>query len=247
MIECHDTGAVREIRIARAPVNALDLELVATLLHAVTNAPNEGARALVLSGQPGLFSGGLDVRALLGLDRPGMREFFTRFWRLQAALARSPIPVVAAITGHAPAGGTVLAIYCDYRILAEGPFRIGLNEVEVGLSPGATIQRVFERLLGEHRSTELLVRGALVDPDRALAIGLVDELRPPDQVIPRALEYAQHLCGLPPVALARTRDAARAPIARLFESGEGAWVEEALSVWYTDETQRRLSQLFAKR
>lgn len=247
MIEVHDNGAVREIRLARAPVNALDLDLVATVTRALTSAPSEGARAIVLSGQPGLFSAGLDVRALLKLDRAEISEFFTRFWRLQAALARSPVPVIAAITGHAPAGGTVLAIYCDYRILAEGPFRIGLNEVEVGLSPGATIQRVFERLLGEHRSTELLVRGALVDPARALAIGLVDELRPVDQVIPRALEYAQQLCALPPVALARTRDAARQPVSSLFEAGESTWVADAVAVWYTDETQRRLTELFAKR
>lgn len=246
MLEINDNDGVRELRLARPPVNALDAALVGRLADAVEGAPRAKLRAIVLSGQPGLFSAGLDIPSLLKLDRRGLRAYFELLWRVQSAIARSPVPIVAAITGHAPAGGTVLAIYCDYRIMAEGAFRIGLNEVEVGLSPGAVIQRAFERLVGEHRAAELLARGALIDPQTAFRIGLVDELRPPEEVRSRAVAYARELLALPPVAFARTREAARARLADLFGVDGSIWVDEALGVWFGQETRARLAQLFVK-
>src|SRR6185369_17057957 len=108
----------------------------------------EGARGIVLSGREGMFSAGLDVPTLLQLERDHLRAFWNDFFGLCAALARSSIPVVAAVTGHAPAGGAVLAIMCDYRVMARGPFRIGLNEVQVGLSVPECIQAALRRLVG---------------------------------------------------------------------------------------------------
>src|SRR5690606_5372216 len=134
MLEIVDHGGgVRELRLARPPVNALDPVLVADLRAAVERAESAGVRALVLSGGPRVFSGGLDVPALLALDRPAMEAFLADLLELLRALATSPVPVIAAVTGHSPAGGAVLAIQCDYRVMAEGDFRIGLNEVAVGL------------------------------------------------------------------------------------------------------------------
>ncbi|HWT15898.1 MAG TPA: enoyl-CoA hydratase/isomerase family protein, partial [Patescibacteria group bacterium] len=122
---------ILELRLARPPVNALSPALVAQLRPALADAAGQGFRAVVLSGQPKMFSGGLDVVELLQLDRAGMIAFWNDFFGLMAALARSPIPTVAAITGHSPAGGAVLSIFCDYRVMARSPdpdkpFRIGL-------------------------------------------------------------------------------------------------------------------------
>ncbi|WP_422217464.1 enoyl-CoA hydratase/isomerase family protein, partial [Dokdonella sp.] len=170
----HDT--VHELRLARPPVNALNPELVGMLRDAVLSAPGKGARGIVLSGHPGMFSAGLDVPSLLQLDRPAMGAFWKVFIGLCEALARSPIPIVAAITGHSPAGGAVLTLYCDYRIMARGDFRIGLNEVQVGLVVPAIIQAAMRRLLGAHRAERLMVAGAMIDAEEAHRIGLVDEL-----------------------------------------------------------------------
>src|SRR5215470_2247937 len=131
MLEPIRHDSIFELRLARPPVNALDPGLVAALRAAIEAAPAHGARGIVLGGRPGMYSGGLDVPALLPLDRVALRTFLRDFFELCGAIACSPIPIVAAITGHSPAGGAVLAIFCDYRIMARSvdaakPFRIGL-------------------------------------------------------------------------------------------------------------------------
>ena len=106
-------GGIRELRLARPPVNALDAGLLSALRGAIEHAPPDGAEALLLSGSPGLFSAGLDIPALMQLDRTAMRAVWNDFFGTCAALARSPVPIAAAVTGHSPAGGAVLAIFCD--------------------------------------------------------------------------------------------------------------------------------------
>ena len=133
----HAPDGIREIRLARPPVNALNTELLRRLTAEFTRGAE--ASALVVSGAPGLFSAGLDVRSMLALDRNGVCDVFVEVWRVQRALAVSPVPVVFAIMGHCPAGGTVLAIHADYRVMAQGDFRLGLNETQVGLVPGPPI------------------------------------------------------------------------------------------------------------
>src|SRR5882757_10324057 len=162
MIKTLDHGAIRELRLDRPPVNALSPELIGALKKAIEFAPTDGARALVLSGAPGRFSGGLDVPLLLGLDRPAMAALWRDFYALLGVIATSPIPIAAAITGHAPAGGTVLALFCDWRVMAEGDYKIGFNEVQVGIPIPPVIWAGARRLLGLRLAERLAVSGALL-------------------------------------------------------------------------------------
>lgn len=246
MIERHDHGPVRELRFANPPVNALNMALLQRLDAELAAAPQQGVRALVLSGQPGIFSAGLDAREITAAAAEPLRRFIDAFIRLQERLARSPLPVIAAITGHCPAGGTVLVLYCDHRVMAQGAFRIGLNEVQVGLYPGLTIYRAFERLVGSSKAARLLPRGVMLEPAEALAAGLVDELAAPEQVVPRALQLAAELLQLPPQAYARTRSLVRADLLRLFDEP----AEDVSAVfgaqWLSDEARERLAALLAR-
>src|SRR5262249_41297584 len=122
MLVTRDHGAVRELQLNRPPANALTSELMTALREAVESAPREGIRAIVLSGTQGRFSGGLDVPHLIALDRAAIANTWRELYALTRALACSPVPIAAAITGHAPAGGTVLAIFCDWRVAAAGDF-----------------------------------------------------------------------------------------------------------------------------
>lgn len=245
----HDT--IHELRLARPPVHALDPALVSRLREAVATAQREGARGLLLSGTPGMFSAGLDVPALLQLDRGRMRAFWNDFFGLCADLARSPIPTVAAITGHSPAGGAVLSIMCDYRVMArsadaEKPYRIGLNEVQVGLSVPDCIQAALRRLLGAWRAERLMVAGAMLDSAQAQAIGLVDELAEVEAVVPRARAWLDGLLALPAHAMRETRRLARADLAAVFADPESFRVDAFVDGWFADETQAVLHALVAR-
>ncbi len=242
---------ILELRLARPPVNALSPALVAQLRPAIADAAGQGFRAVVLSGMPKIFSGGLDIVELIELDRAGMIAFWGDFFGLMAAIARSPIPVVAAITGHSPAGGAVLSIFCDYRVMArspdpEKPFRIGLNEVQVGLMVPEVIQLALRRLVGAHRAERLMVAGAMVDSDEALRIGFVDELVAIDDVVPRAIAWCQQHLALPPLAMSNTRRFARSDLAELMGDTRRFPAEDFASMWFGEETQAVLRAVIEK-
>ena len=240
----HDT--IHELRLARPPVNALDPALVRALRAAVEAAPRDGARGIVLSGRTGMFSAGLDVPALLPIPRDELRVFWHDFFGLCGAIASSKVPIVAAITGHAPAGGAVLSIMCDYRVMADGAFRIGLNETQVGLAVPAVIQAMLRRLVGAYRAERLMVAGAMLESADAKAIGFVDELVATDLVVPRAIAWLSDLLKLPPHAMTETRRIARADIAAMFAESQALSVDDILEVWYAPEAQSVLHALVAR-
>ncbi len=243
MIQTIEHGPIRELRLHRPPVNALSPDVIVALKDAIRSAPPAGARALVLSGAPGRFSGGLDVPLLLSLDRPAMATLWRDFYALLGAIAESQIPIVAAITGHAPAGGTVLALFCDYRIMADGDYKIGLNEVQVGLPVPPVILAGLRRLVGPRLGERLAVSGALFPPPEALAVGLVDELVALDRVVERAVEWCQRLLALPADAMTGTRRLARADLSVIFEADLQPELQSVVEGWWSPEAQRTLHAL----
>ena len=246
MIQTLDHGPVRELRLDRPPANALSPELISALRGAVEAAPGDGARALVLSGSPRMFSGGLDVPHLLQLDRPAIAATWRDFYAMMRALATSPIPLAAAITGHAPAGGAVLSLFCDFRVMSEGDFKIGLNEVPVGIPLPPIIYKAMRRVVGSRQAERLSVQGLLISSDEALRAGLIDELAASEQVVERAIEWCRSILALPPRAMAATRDLARADLVALFQEETGAEIEGVLEDWFSEETQRTLRDLMEK-
>lgn len=253
MIDIIDHAAVRELRLSRAPVNALNRALLAELDAAVVAAGEaalrgepDAPRALLIAGTPGIFTAGLDVREVTAGD-DSARALVMAFARLQLHLVHSPLPIIAAITGHSPAGGAVIAMLCDHRIMAAGEFRIGLNEVQVGLYPGETIYRAYERLVGTRRAASLLSRGTMLRADEALDAGLVDEVVEPAAVVGRALALAEELLKLPPKTYARTRAMVRADLRRLFDAPPESLQDLAADGWVTDETRAAMARLLAAR
>jgi len=246
MIQTLDHGPVRELRLDRPPANALSPDLISALRQAVESAPGEGARALVISGSPRMFSGGLDVPHLIQLDRPAIAATWRDFYAMMRALATCPVPLAAAVTGHAPAGGAVISLFCDYRVMSEGDFKIGLNEVPVGIPLPPVIFKAMRRVVGGRQAERLCVAGLLISGDEALRVGLVDELAAPERVVERAVEWCRSLLALPPRAMAATRTLARADLAALFEEETGAEVEGVLEDWFSEETQRTLRDLMEK-
>ena len=246
MIDVIAHDRVQELRLARPPVNALDPGLVRALREALVRAREAGAAAIVLSGQPGMFSAGLDVPHLLTLDPTALRASWTDFFGLLQDLAEFPVPVGAALTGHSPAGGTVLALYADRRVLAAGSFKVGLNEVQVGLPVPPVLYRALVFLCGEREAARLAVGGLLLDPAEALRVGLVDEVAEPQEVVARTLAWAQELVKRPPTALATTRALARKPLRDSFAAVDAGMIDGVVEQWFTPETQGVLRALAAR-
>lgn len=250
MLDIIDHDRIREIRLARPPVNALNNDLLRALIDAVNAA--RSCDAIVITGQPGVFSAGLDVPAILGMELPAMTELFHTLWYAQRAIALSPAPVVFGITGHCPAGGTVLAIHADFRVMAAGEFRMGLNEVQVGLYPGPLIHGAFRRLVGGH-AAQLLTRGALIDPATALRMGLVDEICEASQCVSRALAVAREICALPREAMSRTREMVREDLHALFGAPADAdqlsreFAAIGAEMFSVPATRERLAKMFARK
>jgi enoyl-CoA hydratase/carnithine racemase len=251
MIEQTQHGSIHEIRLARPPVNALNPDLLQALREAVEAAPGNGARGIILSGGPNVFSAGLDVPHLLGLDAAELKAAWQGFFDAAIAIAKSPVPVVAAIAGHAHAGCCVLALCFDYRVMARSPdqakpFRIGLNEVQVGLAVPDGIQYLLRRTVGIRRAERLLVAGAMPSARRAFAIGLVDQLADLGQVVPTAGAWLQNLLALPSAPMLATRALARADIVDALTDPDGIDLDGFLEAWNEPDTQDALKALVAR-
>jgi 3,2-trans-enoyl-CoA isomerase len=236
-------GEVLELNMQRPPVNALNPELVGEISQAIINAP-QNSKALVISGKDGLFSAGLDVLELMQLERQDMTVFWKAFFGLLEAIARCPIPVAAAITGHAPAGGAVVSLFCDYRIMSQGNFKIGLNETRVGLMVPEVIRRALIRLTGQHKAERLIVEGALIQPEEALNCGMIDALsQSPQSAIGDAVSWCRQLLELPSHAMLGNRALLRSELCRDFDLLGEADIANFVNEWFGDETQSVLQQV----
>lgn len=224
----------------RPPVNALAKEFLGDLRARIESAPREGAKAIVLSGSPGRFSAGFDLPLLLGLNREEIAKTWRELYAFLRATALSPIPIVAAITGHALAGGVVITIFCDRRVMAVGDYKFGMNEVQVGIRIPPVVMQGVRRLVGPRIAEHLAVTGPVVSPQQALQFGLVDELVEPSLVVGRAVEWCQQFVALPEEAVRFTRNKARADLVAIFEDQLSPEEDVFTTSWFSPSTQEHV-------
>ncbi len=246
MIETEWHDGIAEIRLARPPVNALDPGLVTELRAGLRARIDAGAGAVVLAGLPGVFSAGLDLPRLLELGRDDLHAFWLDLFGLLEDLASAPVPVVAALSGHSAAGGTLLALFCDHRVMACGDYRVGLNEVRAGLVVPGAIRGALVRLVGRRAAERHLLEGRLLGPDEAHRLGLVDAVVAPGGVVARALEWARERLSLPARAFRENRRLLRADLVGLFADRANVDVDAFTEEWFRDDTQRALRSLVAQ-
>jgi enoyl-CoA hydratase len=187
--------------------NVFSNAVLETLERLVDQAEADRARALVLVGRPGRFSAGFDLGEMTsGVDQ--MRALVARGARWWLRVYGLGMPTVAACTGHALAGGAITLLSCDVRIGADGPAKIGLNEVSIGKPlPRFAVELARDRLATSHFATAIL--GATYDPAGAAAAGYLDRVVPADQVVDEAMAEARRLGELRTGAVARTKANAR--------------------------------------
>ncbi len=221
--------------------NAITLPMLRDLHHGLSSARDEGAAALVLTGRGSAFCVGLDVRESLRLSRAELAQFLHTFQHVLEGLYLLPMPVVAAINGHAAAGGCALALSADLRIGSSGPARIGLPELRLGLPFPAAVLAVVEHELGPLGLRRLLLRSELLDPPAALEAGLLDEVVAPEDLLPRAIAEARRLAVIGE-AFSTIKGQVRTPvIEQLQERSEinDQWLDH----WLSPLAQGRLMEL----
>jgi enoyl-CoA hydratase/carnithine racemase len=246
MLEITNHGKVREIRLARPPVNALNPELVAQLSRSFREAEAD-CEAVVLSGLKGIFSAGLDVIELLQFDREDMTNFWIEFMELLETIACSAVPVAVAITGHSPAGGAVICLMADYRVMSHGKYKIGLNETRVGLVLPPLLQDALSRLVGPRVAEKMLVAGSMIGPEYALEIGFVDALESShEETVINAVRWCEDLLALPRHSMLGTRAIARAHFKQAFANIAYKGVETFIDTWFADEAQSVMNSVVAK-
>jgi enoyl-CoA hydratase len=196
------------IRMDDGKANAINFDMVAALNAALDKAEAE-AKAIVLAGRDGRFSGGFDLNAFASLGADGVYKLLDAGAELLLRLYGGPLPVVAACTGHAIAMGVFILNACDTRVGAAGEYKIGANEAITGMNlPIFAMELARDRLSPRHL-TRAMVQGFIYDPQGAVEAGYLDMLAEADKVEAKALAVAGQLAQLPGKAYAWNKNALR--------------------------------------
>ncbi len=239
-IEYHENVAV--IKLTRGVTNSLDLQLVqelGDLLRSTGENPN--VRGVVLTGaNDKFFSIGFDIPQLFDLSREEFSIFYRAFNGYCLDLFTFPKPTVAAITGHAIAGGYILALCCDYRYIAEGRKLIGLNEIKLGVPVPYLADCILRQLVGMRHARDIMDSGEFYQPEKARQIGMVDQIFPLEKVLSASIEKASTLGAFSQEAFALTKrnrvEIVAAQIETQLQEREQLFVQR----WYSIDTRERL-------
>ncbi len=203
----HDTG-VLVLSIDRPPANAMDVVLLEEVNETIGQLERQPPRALVLAGRPGCFSAGADLKLVPDYGPQEQRQMVDGINAMALGVYGLPCPVVGAITGHAIAGGLVLALCADVRV-ASSAGRYGLTEVKVGVPYPQAAIGVVAAELAPHAARLLALGNELIEAADCVRLGVFDEVVEPDEVLPRALELAGGLAAFPAEVYARTKQQLR--------------------------------------
>jgi enoyl-CoA hydratase len=246
MIDIKTDAGVAVMTLAHGKANALDIEFCEALTARFLELRRSDARAVVVTGQGKIFSAGVDLKRLSEGGADYVRKFLPALQKLYDAAFFHPKPVVAAINGHAIAGGCVLACCADRRIMARESGRIGVTELLVGVPFPALAFEIVRFSVPPRHLPEFTLSGATFMTDVALRRGWIDEIAEPGDLIVDAVAVAQELALLSPAAFAQTKAQIRQAVReRLAQSGQ-ATDQAVTAIWAAPETLRLIRDYVAR-
>ncbi|MCX5858596.1 MAG: enoyl-CoA hydratase/isomerase family protein [Proteobacteria bacterium] len=244
MLRIEHDKKVTVLKLDRGIPNPIDLEMVRELDQALREVKqNPEIQGLVLSSaNEKIFSLGFNLPVLFPQSREDFQTFFQAFNRFCLDLFTLPKPTAAALTGHAVAGGCILAISCDLRFIAEGKKSMGLNEVKLGVPVPYVTDRILHQIVGTRKAREILESGDFYLPPVLLEMGLVDRVLPAGEVLPRAVEKIAALGALPPPAFAEIKKNRTEKVVEQILRHREEKDKIFLDLWYAPETRERIKQ-----
>jgi Delta3-Delta2-enoyl-CoA isomerase len=196
-------------------------------------------RALVVtSSHNSIFCPGVDLPSLMGRSRPEMRTFYEALTGLIRRKVAYPKPEVYALNGHTIAGGCMMALAGDYRVMAKGRFAFGMMEIDVGLAAPIGVVEMLRHFLGGRIAERVLFSGERFTPESALSLGLAEDLVEPTQLMDRAFAQARALAEKPAAAYRRLKRYSREALVARMHALDDAHLDELVEQWFSDETQR---------
>jgi len=167
-------NGVAQITMDDGKANAMNWVFFEEMGKSMDQAEDDGAKVLVITGRPGFFSGGLDLKLLSTLSENEMRDFATTFARTMLRVFSFPIPTIAASTGHAVAGGAMLTFACDRRFALDGPYRIQMNETIIGITLPSWMFLIARSAIPSRCHNEALLHARAYNPNEAFEHGILD-------------------------------------------------------------------------
>ena len=247
MIKTDIHGDIGVISVDRPPVNAINPELVSSLTESLDSFNNnDSINGVILEGRSGIFSAGLDITHLFPKDHDYIKNFWENFSELLNKMFTYEKPLYSSIGGHCPAGGTVMVIMTDYRVMAKGKYVIGLNEVDVGLTVPYGIGSVFQYVVGQRNAEDLLLKAKLVSPEDALNYGLIDEICESENILNITLERIAVASKLYSSQQVMTKKILREKVSNIIIDNFNKDTKLILDSWFSDSGQQRLEYLYNK-
>ena len=242
MIRREARGEVTVLTLEHGKVNALDIELLQDLIEVLEEAQRSPARALVLTGSGSSFSAGVDLWRVLDGGADYVKVFLPRLTHCFEKLFTFPRPVVAAVNGHAIAGGCIMDCACDRRLMAAGRGRMGIPELLVGLPFPTLPLEIMRAASSESVVAELALTGATHAPEEALRRGLVEAVVEPGDLLARACEVASSLAAMPPDAFALVKQQLRQPALERYRAFAREHDEFVLAEWIAPASATSIRQ-----
>jgi enoyl-CoA hydratase/carnithine racemase len=247
-LEIQHVDGIATVRMSRGKVNALQGEMVVELRSAFRElAEREDIAGAVLTGTGAFFSFGLDVPSLYDLAPEAFAEFLRGFTALYTEMFGFPKPLVAAVNGHAAAGGCMLALAGDLRLMAEGPGRIGLNEASFGSSLFAGSVEMLRFAVGDPAAVRVAHTGTLFDVRAAAEIGLINDVVPGERLLDEARSRALALSHGHPAAFRSIKFLLRDRVVETMRATEAASIDEFVKIWYSEPTRKELQRIQIRR
>lgn len=230
------------VQLNRGKVNAINHQMVNEIRETIKSLEGDDTiNGVILTGIPNFFSAGLDVIELYDYDESKMREFAIAFGMMHVELVRFTKPMVCAINGHSPAGGTVIALAADYRIMAEGEkYTIGLNEVAVNIQISQNLVEAYGFWIGKSLAHRYALEGKLLNGKEAVSCGLVNELVPAEALLPKAEEKIQQYIAAHPQIIRKTKSKLRKAWLDNVNDNSVEELEEFLSLWWDPVVRGRM-------
>jgi enoyl-CoA hydratase/carnithine racemase len=195
---------------------------------------------MVLCGGEKFFSIGFDLPALIKMNRPEMSDFFYKFSQLTLDLYAIPFPSACVISGHAIAGGNILALTCDYRFAAAESKKIGLNEIKLGVPVPYLADMILRQIVGERAATRMMYSGEFISLADAASIGLIDETCPAERLKQTAIERVAGLAALHAQAFSAIKTNRIEGIKNNYKKNSRSKNEIFLDCWFSESTQKTL-------